>query len=337
MFGKNPSFDRSLKEKLSENLEDSSSIYLNTLPETNIAHENPIFPCKYHQNGGFSMAMLVSGRVVKFYAAKKPGISRNPSLHVENPFMSKKIDVATCCNGPSNLRRRHMTSLLTTCRDVVKNPWGWKNVKNKWWCSFKTPYLLSRNHTPPEKLTYPPENWWLEGDIFFLKTGPFSGDEFVHVHICSWPSLEKALMRRSFGRCGLVLWWNLMPFVGRKHPLFIMLATKGGLKNAYSINSNYRSLLFIENNRFHPRFVNHGSIPPLLMLGYLSLQPRFNSSEVQLRPNRGSEMDPLKWLKPTNRQTWQYKNIVFFAACGLACGMFTKNSNPIAICHWISF
>ena len=34
-----------------------------TLPETNIAPENPIFPCKYHQNGGFSMAMLVSGRV----------------------------------------------------------------------------------------------------------------------------------------------------------------------------------------------------------------------------------------------------------------------------------
>ena len=30
-----------------------------TLPETNIAHENLIFPGKYHQNGGFSMAMLV--------------------------------------------------------------------------------------------------------------------------------------------------------------------------------------------------------------------------------------------------------------------------------------
>ena len=34
-----------------------------TLPETNIAHENPIFPSKYHQHGGFSWAMLVSGRV----------------------------------------------------------------------------------------------------------------------------------------------------------------------------------------------------------------------------------------------------------------------------------
>ena len=37
---------------------------LDTLPETNIAHENPIFPGKYHQNGGFSMAMLVSGSVL---------------------------------------------------------------------------------------------------------------------------------------------------------------------------------------------------------------------------------------------------------------------------------
>ena len=35
-----------------------------TLPETNIAHEIPMFPSKYHQKGGFSMAMLVSGRVV---------------------------------------------------------------------------------------------------------------------------------------------------------------------------------------------------------------------------------------------------------------------------------
>ena len=34
-----------------------------TLPETNVAHENPIFPGKYHQNGGFSMAMLVYRRL----------------------------------------------------------------------------------------------------------------------------------------------------------------------------------------------------------------------------------------------------------------------------------
>ena len=43
-----------------------NAFYRNTtLPETNIAHENPIFPGKYHQNGGFSWAMLVLGRVKK--------------------------------------------------------------------------------------------------------------------------------------------------------------------------------------------------------------------------------------------------------------------------------
>ena len=42
-----------------------------TLPETNIAHENPIFPCKYHRNGGFSMAMLVSGRVHTIHSSAK--------------------------------------------------------------------------------------------------------------------------------------------------------------------------------------------------------------------------------------------------------------------------
>ena len=36
----------------------------NTLPETNIAHENPIFPGKYHQNDGFSTAMLVYRSVI---------------------------------------------------------------------------------------------------------------------------------------------------------------------------------------------------------------------------------------------------------------------------------
>ena len=41
---------------------DAKSILI-TLPETNIAHENPIIPGKYHQNGGFSMAMLVYRRV----------------------------------------------------------------------------------------------------------------------------------------------------------------------------------------------------------------------------------------------------------------------------------
>ena len=36
----------------------------NTLPETNSSPmKTPMFPCKYHQTGGFSMAMLVLGRV----------------------------------------------------------------------------------------------------------------------------------------------------------------------------------------------------------------------------------------------------------------------------------
>ena len=35
-----------------------------TLPETNSSPMKiPMFPCKYRQKGGFSMAMLVSGRV----------------------------------------------------------------------------------------------------------------------------------------------------------------------------------------------------------------------------------------------------------------------------------
>ena len=43
----------------------SKSSDQNTLPETNIAHENPIFPGKYHQNCRFSMAMLVYRSVHK--------------------------------------------------------------------------------------------------------------------------------------------------------------------------------------------------------------------------------------------------------------------------------
>ena len=41
-------------------------LLLEEILETNIAHENPIFPGKYHQNGGFSMAMLVLGSVPFF-------------------------------------------------------------------------------------------------------------------------------------------------------------------------------------------------------------------------------------------------------------------------------
>ncbi len=39
--------------------EEKQGVLTTTLPETNIAHENPIFPGKYQQNGGCSMALLV--------------------------------------------------------------------------------------------------------------------------------------------------------------------------------------------------------------------------------------------------------------------------------------
>ena len=35
----------------------SAKCHRYTLPETNIAHENPHVPGKYHQDGGFAMAM----------------------------------------------------------------------------------------------------------------------------------------------------------------------------------------------------------------------------------------------------------------------------------------
>ena len=59
-----------------------SSIFNITLPETNIAHENPIFPGKYHQNCGFSMAMLVSGSV----KAKAFKIANHDSMKKCNDF-----------------------------------------------------------------------------------------------------------------------------------------------------------------------------------------------------------------------------------------------------------
>ena len=59
-----------------------------TLPETNIAHENPIFPGKYHQNCGFSMAMLVSGSVCTM---KRGGDVAIQAMHY---FFSFKIQHA---------------------------------------------------------------------------------------------------------------------------------------------------------------------------------------------------------------------------------------------------
>ena len=45
---------------------------VNTLPETNIAHEILIFPSKYHQNGEFSMARFFSWRVFLANILKTP-------------------------------------------------------------------------------------------------------------------------------------------------------------------------------------------------------------------------------------------------------------------------
>ena len=60
-------------KELSENGEVTKHEEKNgTLPETNIAHENPIFPGKYHQNARFSMAMLVSGRVQICVSSHEP-------------------------------------------------------------------------------------------------------------------------------------------------------------------------------------------------------------------------------------------------------------------------
>ena len=67
-----------------------------TLPETNIAHENPIFPGKYHQNGGFSMAMLVSGSVQHL---------KNPVPLVTPPGLEDR-------SRPQNLKRLATSEVL---------------------------------------------------------------------------------------------------------------------------------------------------------------------------------------------------------------------------------
>ena len=66
-----------------------------TLPETNIAHENPIFPGTYHQNGGFSMAMLVYRSVLhsnfEVVGKKKDPWKKNTkkwSIERSNPLIS---------------------------------------------------------------------------------------------------------------------------------------------------------------------------------------------------------------------------------------------------------
>ena len=61
-----------------------------TLPETNIAHENPIFPGKYHQNCGFSMAMLVYRRVFP----PKKNSTQNEKISGPNPKIHRSFNVS---------------------------------------------------------------------------------------------------------------------------------------------------------------------------------------------------------------------------------------------------
>ncbi len=66
-----------------------------TLPETNIAHENPIFPGKYHQNCRFSMAMLVYRSVHQY----------NWRLPYDLPIMGARIcrGLIQCLPSPFSL------------------------------------------------------------------------------------------------------------------------------------------------------------------------------------------------------------------------------------------
>ena len=80
-----------------------------SLPETNIAHENPIFPGKYHQNGGFSMAMLVSGSVslqdtTKDTPKRYPFGSRGSILIVIQGTPKLRFLTHRLCDGEKNYR-----------------------------------------------------------------------------------------------------------------------------------------------------------------------------------------------------------------------------------------
>ena len=95
----------------------------NTLPETNIAHENPIFPGKCHQNGGLSMAMLVSWRVCHFltcfcfqYSEKLlTSVAKSAVLTCtsKRPIISVSVVAKTRTNDIQGLRNIINTSILS--------------------------------------------------------------------------------------------------------------------------------------------------------------------------------------------------------------------------------
>ncbi len=85
--------------------------HISTLPETNIAHENPIFPGKYHHNGGCSMAMLVSGRVFS------------------KQFMESfwEVDWTFWSFAPGRIETKTPLALrVSTCHSLPNRNLGWK-------------------------------------------------------------------------------------------------------------------------------------------------------------------------------------------------------------------
>ena len=62
--------------------------FVSTLPETNMAHENPFFPGKYHQNGGFPMGMLVYRSVPIRHWKLLP---RNDFFHMSDSLRGKMM------------------------------------------------------------------------------------------------------------------------------------------------------------------------------------------------------------------------------------------------------
>ena len=79
--------------------------FKNTLPETNIARENPIFPGKYHQNGGFPMAMLVYRRVFRRKIKHVKGVYFMTLWHgrVRHPVLTLTKHSQICLKSTWNL------------------------------------------------------------------------------------------------------------------------------------------------------------------------------------------------------------------------------------------
>ena len=103
-----------------------------TLPETNIAHENPIFPGKYHQNCGFSMAMLVSGSVHAL-------IFRVPCLILEEKAETNTWDSMFLWRTMARTAMQSTTPFITAFRGL-RAPrtmskatfWPFKSLENPW-------------------------------------------------------------------------------------------------------------------------------------------------------------------------------------------------------------